>query len=492
MHRASQLTRVLAIASLTSALGACTTTQPSPFVGLYAGYDDCRERYAEIDAQIDAAGVRDAAFYRVPGYPYMRTDRLLASYAHEVEGLNQVAGWMRRMRELDQEAREFEMRNLGMTLEQVGLVRSRLQDCGRVLAAVELDSPEALAALRDAVQPPPEYSSVARTLGLYPLMAPLLKSHTTREQEQAQAQFDEAAEASTQPPVVRWKAEAVEDLSLVPADFDKAYPDELGIPGLVDSAWRALAETHAPQLWLESADAVNQPGAPVWTDDGVAVDASLPVVHYHFDFARFGGHALARINYFMWFRKAGDDGAAGAGIDGLIWRVTLDRHAKPLLFESLHASGRDHYWFPAQSLQRREPNGYWIDPPLFPQTGLAPAAPVLRLTRDQHELRQVRPANEVKEGPVRTYALKRYEDLYLTATPEGGTRSIFGADGFVAGSDATEPAWLLASGMRRPGALRQYGHHATSLLGHRHFDDPHLLEEVFVAPPPPVAAKSAP
>lgn len=488
--RRAILTPSLGTAGLLLALSACTTAGPSPFVGLYAGYDDCRERYAEIDTQIDAAGVRDGAFYRVPGYPYMRTDRLLASYAHEVQGLNEVAGWMRRMRELDQESREFEMRNLGMSLQEVGLKRSRLQDCGRVLAAVELDSPEALNGLRDAVQPPDEYSGVARALGLYPLMAPLLKSHTTRQQEQAQAQFSRAVDqTAAQRPAVHWKTQEVEDLSLVPTDFEKAYPDELGMPGLVDSAWRALAEAHAPQLWVESDDAVNQPGVPVWKDGGLAVDASKPVVHYHVDFARFGGHALVRVNYFLWFRKAGAEGIDGADVDGLIWRVTLDRQAEPLVYESLHASGRDHYWFPAQALQQRQDNnGYWIDPPLFPQDGLAPRMPVLRLAQEQHELRRVLPASEVAEGPVRTYALERYEDLYLAPTPDGGTRSIFGADGFVAGSDATEPVWLLASGMRRPGALRQYGHHATSLLGQRHFDDPHLLEEVFVAPPPPVAA----
>src|SRR5262245_47880844 len=135
MLRPPHLASILAA----SLLGGCA--QPSPFVGLFRDLATCRDDYAAMDARVDAAGVRDAAYHRVPGYPYLRFDRTLASYAYEVEGLEPVAGWIRHMREFDQEAREFEYLNLGLTPMEVGNQRNRFLNCGRGLANLELDDP---------------------------------------------------------------------------------------------------------------------------------------------------------------------------------------------------------------------------------------------------------------------------------------------------------------------------------------------------------------
>lgn len=35
-------------------------------------------------------------------------------------------------------------------------------------------------------------------------------------------------------------------------------------------------------------------------------------------------------------------------------------------------------------------------------------------------------------------------------------------------------------GVRSPGAMRQWGNHATAFVGQRHFDDPTMLDEAFV------------
>jgi hypothetical protein len=34
-------------------------------------------------------------------------------------------------------------------------------------------------------------------------------------------------------------------------------------------------------------------------------------------------------------------------------------------------------------------------------------------------------------------------------------------------------------GIAQPGAMRQWGHHATLFVGKRHFDEPHLVERYF-------------
>ncbi|MNC92616.1 hypothetical protein D3C83_90760 [compost metagenome] len=41
--------------------------------------------------------------------------------------------------------------------------------------------------------------------------------------------------------------------------------------------------------------------------------------------------------------------------------------------------------------------------------------------------------------------------------------------------------WLFwPMGVPEPGAMRQWGRHATAFVGRRHFDDPGLLERYFV------------
>src|SRR2546421_13061680 len=86
-------------------LYACAT--PKPAADSASGDEkfqkflqQCRTRYVEVDAQIQKAGVHDAAYYSVPGFPYVRTDRLMSSYRGEVSGdINTLGTWMLQLRE---------------------------------------------------------------------------------------------------------------------------------------------------------------------------------------------------------------------------------------------------------------------------------------------------------------------------------------------------------------------------------------------------------
>ncbi|MGQ0699627.1 MAG: hypothetical protein ACT4PZ_15465 [Panacagrimonas sp.] len=474
MRRFALFTLVVLLFGLT----ACAQ-QPSPFVGFYKDLATCREEFVALDARVAAAGVGDAAYHRVPGYPYLRTDRTLASYAHEVQSFEQVAGWIRRMREFDQEAREFEYTNLGMTIREKGGSRSRMQICSGGLAGIELDSPAALKKLRDTVQPPDEYSGFARTLGLYPLAVPILNARVGAEQEAVRREFaTPLAELTAEGPLMLWQVKPLKDPELAAVGLKASFPDELGFPGLSESQWQALAEINAPELWIETAGEQDLPATPLWTEQGVSADSKQPLVNYTISFSRFAGKPVVQIVYFVWFK-----GAPGAQpLDGSMWRTTLDLKGQPLLFESLHTSGRAHRWFPAQPLERRPNGSVWHEPELFPQEQVPAGRPTLRLAAGTHALRRVVSPEQATANETRSYELRRYEDLYLLKLPGGGTRSLFGPDGIVPGTDRPDPIWLWSSGLSMPGALRQYGHHATAYVGRRHFDDPLLLDTVFVPP----------
>ncbi len=466
---------------LCAAIASCAHTQQTELTGWFRDFNSCRDEYAAMDARVAAAGVGDAAYYRVPGYPYLRTNRLLASFRNEVAGVNQVGGWIRQMREFDQEAREYEYINLGMTIKEAAIQRFRFLNCGRALASVDLDDPAGYARLLAVVQPADEYSTLARTIGLYPLAVPLLRSRLTAARQAALRELSRPVDQlGAAAPLWLWSVKPVEDLRLLNNTFAHAIPDELGMPGLVDSEWRALAEYYAPRLWIETADDSDWPAAPQLTHAGPVADATQPLVNYQINFTRFGGAALVQISYFVWFKTAGTAEAAGT-LDGFIWRVTLDPQGQPLVYESLHESGRDHRWFPAQPLALRQAGGYWQESPLV-APGLAPARfATLRLAAGTHELRHVTPSEQAQGASPRQYELRRYEDLYTLPNPDGGTRSLFDPDGMVKDSYSPDPLGWIGSGLRQPGVLRQYGHHAIAHIGRSHFDDPFLLESVFVA-----------
>lgn len=462
-----------------------------PFVGWYANYRTCRAEYEAMDARVAAAGVADPQYFRVPGYPYLRTDRVLASFAHEVATLDEIGGWVRKMREFDQEAREFEYRNLGMSMQEAAESRSRFLNCGRTLSAIEFnDAPQVFAALQDVVTPPDLYSTAQRAFGFYAFTAPGMRARMeARRKALEEAYAKPVNQLPAQAPLRVWRVNAVEDKSLAQNPYKGMLPDELGFPGLTESQWRALAEHHAPQLWIETASDGDEPAQPVHTPQGPSADPARHSTNFHITFTRFGGIPLTQINYLFWFR--GPD--ANIPLDGFIWRVTLDPQAKPLVYESLHTSGRDHRIYPVQPLARR-PDGDGSFAPVTIAPRLAPEhGATIRISAGTHEILRVLGPSEMPidaQGAAQTYDLTRYEDLMALARPEGGTRSLFGPDGIIPGPHAKDPIGGLASGIAQPGALRALSRLPVAHVGRRHFDEAFLLETVFV-PPAPTSSTTA-
>ena len=456
--------------------------------GFFIALKTCRARYAEIDARIDAAGVRDGVFYRVPGFPYLRSDRLLASFRDEVKTVDEVGAWLRRMREFDQEAREFEYENLGLSSQERAILRGEFLNCGRGLAALEFDDPDNFKLVHDTMVPPDAYSAGTRALGLYPLLLPLQRASLRAHEDEVRREFaSPRAERLGPGTPLRWQVQPVEDVSLIPAKASDAYPDELGFPGLVDSAWRAIAEVNAPELLMAQGDGVRQLGTPVWQANGsgaprLDIDTSQHTVHYQIGFTRFGTQRLIQVNYFLWFRTA-DALPGDAPVDSLIWRVTLDNELRPIAYDSVRGSGREHFWFAIRDdLRRCEPADGLM--PFFPQQPLAPAEPSLILDRVSGGLRGVTTADA--SLPAQRYTLARFEDLYRLPLPGGGTRNLFGADGTIAGTRTPAPEWLAVSGVPKPGVLRHFMRLPVSYVGEQHFDDAYVLEQAFAAQAPAV------
>ena len=84
------------------------------------------------------------------------------------------------------------------------------------------------------------------------------------------------------------------------------------------------------------------------------------------------------------------------------------------------------------------------------------------------------------------YALMAEDQLRSLPVSRDGSasRSLYGPDGLVAGTQRGERWFFWPMGIASAGAMRQWGHHATAFVGRRHFDDVDLLHDRFVPTAP--------
>lgn len=430
----------------------------------------CRARYAEVDGRIDRARVRDAGYFPVPGYPYLRTDRLMSSYRDELDGLDKFGAWMLQLREYDSLAREDELANLGMPKAARAGLLSDLRLCAVWLSYAELDDPQTRNHLSDAarVSDRPGACDDAN-----------LSGQTPRARRQAvAADFAEAGTAAAAQ--LLWQPAPSADGGPPRALLREANRDELGRVGLPMDEWGALAAAYAPRLLFDGRGPADAPGMPALAGSRATVDPARPVVHYLVDYARLHHRTVVQIEYFLWFRRPGT-----AAVNGLIWRVTLDEQGQPLLYSSVRADGEDPLWFPARPMRPRVADAEAS--PQVPQT--APAGPfALRLQASTHRLIRLVSSDDgtVAQADHRDYILRPYEELLVLPDGSGGTRSLFDSRGLVRGAGSV--GVCMASG-----AARQWGHHPI-LIGRKlyYFDDPRLIEKLFVVPESPERASPSP
>ena len=194
--------------------------------------------------------------------------------------------------------------------------------------------------------------------------------------------------------------------------------------------------------------------------------------------------ALLQLNYAIWFPerpKGAGWNILGGHLDGVLWRVTLAPDGEPWVFDSIHLCGCYHQFFPTpRAVPKPQPDTLdetALVPQVLPRIG--PETRItLRLAAGTHYLERV------VMGAVSFETASKYiftDDDALRSVPlnEGGRRSVFRPDGIVPGSERGERWLFWPMGVPEPGAMRQWGRHATAFVGRRHFDDPWLLERYF-------------
>lgn len=437
----------------------------------------CARLLRQVDQRIDAAGVRDAGAPRVPGFPYLRVDRFTASLGTAADGLRGAAfaAWSEPMAQADRQARAAELANTGQA-EQAAAV-----DACRYALAVA-DSRE-IAQLRVAAQVPDDYSLALRAIGLYPLTR-LAFAGGIRDWQQR------TLEVFAMPPAQL--PQAGELLRYAPASIptELALPQRsaaLALPAPSRSQWVDWTRRHAPVLQIDTAADDDRIGALHWIGGDapqIAADTRQPVAYVRAAYTHFAGRVRLQIAYTFWFPARPPEHALDvlAGrLDGLVWRVTLDENGAPLLYDSIHACGCYHLFFPTRAVAAR-PQPDTLDEGLFaPQDAPRPAPGeriVLRIASRTHYLQRVSVGPDGDPAAV-GYALRDERVLLTLHWPAGGTRSAYDAAGLVPGTERLERFLFWPMGIESAGQMRQWGRHATAFVGRRHFDDARLLDQYF-------------
>jgi hypothetical protein len=490
------------LAAAVAALASGCATLQAPFSGHLDSsapqVRECAQWFQALDARVEAAGVRDAQDARVAGFPYLRSNRLLASLRPAAEGSNaSLHALAERMMALDFEARRYEIMNLPAgqvadmhdASDRVGLrmALDRTESCAQLLRDIDLARPESRQALLERAGVPDDYRDLYRVLGLYPITRFFLAAGVRRYEEETRRAFQ--AEPSLPPGanLLRLAPPPGAALSHKRAALilERAAANPLGIPKPDEPELQELFAAYAPSFEIAVQADYDRIGAPRWLRNGTApeVDGAQQVVYAHPAWTRYRDRVLLQLVYTIWFseRPPQSEGDILAGrLDGLTWRVTLAPDGAPLLYDSIHPCGCYHLFFPTPRAQALPaPGGLeeWMFSPQSLPSIAETERPLLRIASGTHYLEKV----SVVRGSdsLARYELRPYGELRSVLRLDGGRASVFGADGLVPGSERPERSLFWPSGIVSAGAMRQWGRHATAFVGRRHFDDADLLEKRF-------------
>jgi hypothetical protein len=533
MPRGPRAFATAALAATVALASGCATVDPfsQPPIAQHLaradGVGDCARRLQALDGAARTADARDAQETLVPGFPYLRVDRLSQALAPPAADEARWQAWRARLAANDRLARRHELRN-SLPGDSTPAAQD-LDGCRQALLDAD-DDHAARGALRVAAQVPDDYSTALRALGLYPLTQLAFAAGIRGWHEETRRVF--ALPLAELPVHGRLRVYALAppetaapaDAAATPAAAATALVrDRLGVPQVPPLA--ALLQRHAPVIEVDDTGVHDRIGPLVigpttgrggWAPPpvepaaasatGSAATAPLhprvdltqpPVAYARLAFGELGGVLRAQLVYTFWFPARPRDHALdllGGELDAIVWRVTLHDEGQALVYDSIHACGCYHLFFATDRVRARAsppPRQGLFDEGLFMPQPPLPALLhgeriALRVATRTHYLQRVGVAAAVPADALR-YQI-RDEDSLRSLTVIGGdaagpvSRSVYDSAGLVPGSERLERFFFWPMGIASAGQMRQWGRHATAFVGRRHFDDPGLLDRYFELP----------
>lgn len=455
----------------------------------------CLTWYQKLDTTLAEHKLDDPSAAKISGFPYLRTDRFLASFRAQTLTDAAYADWLEHMRQLDASLRLSESADLPPSLANnlrasaplPGSLGSALQECGSRLVKTISQRPEYKAYIRRHAQVPDTYRSWQRIAGAYWLLQYPAKIALDDLHKKLAASFmHNLDDLPVQGRLIRYAP--AENRPLTPDEIAKilhaAYQDPLNIPALSDAEMRALFNHFAPIWEIDTRNDADKIGAVTLNEQSVPhIDARQPVIYQKHAYTRWKGRILLQLIYQIWLparEKTGLTDLYGGELDSVIWRVTLSPEGIPIAYDSIHACGCYYLLLPGQHYRSKAPTD-GAEAVLSPKQidNIKPGQRLLlRLESRTHYLQQTAIIAESDIKQATPYQVQAYDTLLSLPLPSGSRRSLFGQDGIVCASSRTERFFLWPFGVPNPGAMRQWGTHAIAFTGRRYFDDPYLLEHL--------------
>lgn len=481
------------LAAILLALGGCRIAPPRPETP--PEVKACLAFLKLSDSTIRQAGVGDDQATRVSGFPYLRVNRFLASFANDKLPPASFEAWVARMRTLDADGRAKEYlalpaaarARLGPGSPTAHDLGQRARRCGERLYRRDDANARMRRQLVQAAHVPSDYVLWQRILGLYPLTSlGVLQGVFRYHREVRETYATPLQDLPVYGQLVRFTPPLHETpltTREIATMLSRSAQNPLRIPDPQDQdRWRLFA-TFAPVWEVDVVAEADRIGMPYWNHTP-EVNTAQPVVFTHLSHVRLGGKILLQLNYIVWFPARPRTGLLdllGGRLDGIIWRVTLAADGEPLLYDSIHNCGCYHWLFPTPRLRLVRQRVGFEEPILVPQRiPVERSRKVLRIASTSHFVQRVYSDSGDAAAPKarREYRFREYDELRALPVAEG-YRSLFGSDGIVPHTERRERCFLWPTGVVSPGAMRQWGRHAVAFVGERYFDAPDFIERYF-------------
>jgi len=493
------------------ALNACSTTPPIKLQASESNDDlfkSCLSFYEQVEAKIQLFDAHNAQTLAIPGYPFLHSNRLIASYAPLITS-DTKEFWLDQLLNLGTESLLLETQNLPFETKNQLLQKwqhvdansetlsSLLEFCGKYTNKNTVYDNKSFQYLVQQSKIPDHYTTWQRAVGIYPIVSYFMAKGISNWHKDSTVALTRVPETIlVEGKIYRYTSsepnKKLNSLSAVESILKSASANPLQIPLPSQSEMAALLATYAPIWEIDTLTHNDKVGAIYWSNgDAIPnIDLKQPTVYQLASHVHFYGKTLLQLNYFIWLPQrpctSGVDFLCGQ-IDGLIWRVTLKENGEPLLYDSIHSCGCYHSFFPVDDLELLPPK-INVD-----ETAFVPIkAPnfqfdkniTVRLSSVSHYLDAVFYSDEttpkLPTHKTISYKIKPYNTLRSLMVNDKEYKSLFQSNGLIAGTERKERWFFWPMGIASAGAMRQWGTHATAFVGRRHFDDPCLLENSFL------------
>ena len=467
---------ILLVVILLTFLAGCSQIPVTPTT-------ECDRFTNSLTRTIERFGHYDPATPPISSNPYQRFDRFLASYASQPISESEREQWLAEMYGLGIQKFQEELERIPHSYKEAIIANTSFENIRQALNICAGKYRKSNPLTPSQIEVKPSYSGLQRLLGLYPVSryfaASGIREYQREMTERIRADlYKESTAGIKSPQSVRtyWSGPKNTAGTKITLSID----NPLGIPRAPKSDITRLFQAFAPIIRVQQNSADDHIGKMHFDPENrLAISSSQPRLYTYTSHTRFEGQVLLQLNYVFWFpRRSGKDLYSGE-LDGLVWRVTLDRKGQPLLFDSIHHCGCYHVVFlTARVTDQRIPSK--TEKPLIfslPETDRGNSW-ILNIEAGTHYLTGVK-TNTENTGSEnwKLYDLFDYSSLLILPS-ESGSRSAFSNNGIIDQSSRGERWLLWPLGIPNAGAMRQAGLQATAFIGIRHFDDPFLFEDI--------------